>query len=81
MSQQQLNDSIERTRALMQQMQGMSNKEAVIMNLLQSNPQLGLITNLLRNGNNLEGIANSMAQTNGININELIQKLMGGNLI
>ena len=65
----------------MQQMQGMSNKEAVIMNLLQSNPQLGLITNLLRNGNNLEGIANSMAQTNGININELIQKLMGGNLI
>ena len=65
----------------MQQMQGMSNKEAVIMNLLQSNPQLGLVTNLLRNGNNLEGIANSMAQTNGININELIQKLMGGNLI
>ena len=62
----------------MQQMQGMSNKEAVIMNLLQSNPQLGLVTNLLRNGNNLEGIANSMAQTNGININELIQKLMGG---
>lgn len=65
----------------MQQMQGMPNKEAVIMNLLQSNPQLGLITNLLRNGNNLEGIANSMAQVNGININELIQKLMGGNLI
>jgi hypothetical protein len=45
----------------MQQMQGIPNKEAIIMNLLQSNPQLGSIATLLRNGNNLEGIANGMA--------------------
>ena len=36
----QLNESIERTKALMQQMRGMSNQEAVITALLQNNPQL-----------------------------------------
>ena len=78
MSQQQLNESIERTRALMQQMQNIPNKETIITNLLQQNPQLGFLSNMLRNGNNLEGIANNMAQVQGININQLIQQLMGG---
>jgi hypothetical protein len=36
----QLNESIERTKALMQQMKGMPNQEAVITALLQNNPQL-----------------------------------------
>lgn len=37
-SQQQLNESIDRTRALMQQMRGMGNQEVLIANLLQTNP-------------------------------------------
>ena len=36
--QQQLNESIDRTRALMQQMRGFGNQEALIANLLQTNP-------------------------------------------
>ena len=74
---QQLNESIERTRALMQQMSGVSNKEAFITNLLQTNPQLGAIIPLLRNGNSLEGIAKSMAQINGLDINQVIGQLGG----
>lgn len=76
--QQQLNESIERTRALMQQMSSIGNKEAFITNLLQSNPQLSAIIPLLHNGGNLESIATQMAQTNGINLNNLIKKLSGG---
>ena len=50
-------------------MQTIPNKEAIIMNLLQQNPQLGFLSNMLRNGNSLESIANNMAQVQGININ------------
>ena len=75
-SQQPLNESIEQTRALMQQMRGMPNYEAVIARLLQGNPQLGLLTNALRNGNSLEGIARSMASANNIDIKELIGSLL-----
>ena len=53
-------------------MQTIPNKEAIIMNLLQQNPQLGFLSNMLRNGNNLENIANNMAQVQGIDINQLI---------
>ena len=42
-------------------MQTLPNREAMINNLLQSNPQLGIISTMLRNGNNLEGIARQMA--------------------
>ena len=53
-------------------MSGVNNKEAFITNLLQTNPQLGAIIPLLRNGNSLEGIAKSMAQINGLDINQVI---------
>ena len=53
-------------------MHNIPNQETAIMNLLQSNPQLGFISTLLHNGNSLEGIAKSMAATNGVNINQLI---------
>ena len=74
----QLNESIERTKALMQQMKGMPNQEAVITALLQNNPQLQSLIPLLRNGNNLEGIANQMAQMGGFDINQIINQLQGG---
>ena len=77
-SQTQLNESIERTKALMQQMHGMPNQEAVITTLLQNNPQLQSLIPLLRNGNNLEGIARQMAQMGGFDINQIINQLQGG---
>ena len=60
---------------LMQQMKGMRNPEMMIMNLLQQNPQLQSIIPLLRNGNNLEGIAQQMAKENNINMNTLLSQL------
>ena len=75
-SQQQLNESIERTRALMQQMTTMNNKEAVIANLLQNNPQLGSIIPLLSNGTSLENIAIQMARANNIDPNFLLSQLL-----
>ena len=77
-SQQALNESIERARAAMEQFKNVENKEAVIMQLLQQNPQLGGIANLLRNGQSLESIAKSMAQMGGYDINEIIKGLSGG---
>ena len=74
--QQQLNNSIERTRALMQQFKGMGNKEMVISNLLQQYPQLGQLLNMTKNGVSLETIASNMAQMRGFNINEIIQRLL-----
>ena len=73
--QQQLNESIERTKALMNQMKSMPNQEAIIFNLLQQNPQLGFLSNMLRNGNSLEGIAKQIAQYNGYDINTILSQL------
>ena len=64
----------------MQQMSGIGNKEVFITNLLQANPQLSSIIPLLHNGSNLEGIAAQMARVNGIDLNNLIKELSGGNL-
>ena len=77
--QEALNESIARTRAAMEQFKNAPNKEAVIMEILQKNPQLGGIANLLRNGSSLEGIARSMAQAGGYDINQIIKGLEGGN--
>ena len=78
MPQQSLSDSIEHTRALMQQMQSLKNPETIIMNVLQQNPQLGFLSGMLRNGNSLEGIANQIAQAKGYDINQVINQLQGG---
>ena len=48
------------------------------MNLLKQNPQMGFLSNALRNGQSLEGIAKSMAQAGGYDINEIIKGLSGG---
>ena len=75
MSQQQLNESIERTRAIMQGMKNLGNQEVVIANLLQQYPQLGFLSNALKNGNSLEDIAKQMASMKGYDINEILQGL------
>ena len=77
LSQEQLNESIARTRATMQQCRMMNNPEAAMMALLQQNPQLGQLSSLLRQGNSLEGIAKNMAQMGGYDINEIINQLGG----
>ena len=78
MSQQQLNESIERTRAIMQGMKNLGNQEAVIANLLQQYPQLGFLSNAIRNGNSLEAVAQQIANTKGYDINQIISQLQGG---
>ena len=71
----QLNESIGRTRAIMQQFKSVQNKEYIISTLLQQYPQLKFILPALRNGSNLESIANQMAQAAGEDINEIISRL------
>lgn len=61
----------------MAQYRTMNNKEAIITSLLQNNPQLGQISNFLRQGNSLEGIAKGMAQAGGYDINQIINGLGG----
>lgn len=65
----------ERAKLLMQQFKSMPNPQSALTNLIQQNPQLASI---IKNGNNLEGIARSMAQAKGIDINQLINQLQGG---
>ena len=73
--QQQLNESIQYARMLMQQFQQMQNPQTALMNLLQQNPQLKSILPMLHNGNSLENIAKQMAQTNNLDINKIISEL------
>ena len=74
----QLNQSIEATRALMQQVKNAQNPQAMLAQILQNNPSTPFISNLLKNGQNLEGIARSLAQAKGEDINDIIRRLSGG---
>ena len=56
-------------------MKNMPNQEAVITNILQQNPQLGFLSGMLRNGDNLENIAKQIAQFKGYDINTILQRL------
>ena len=76
--QQQLNESIDRTRALMHQFEQAPNKEQMLMSMIQSNPQLGSLATMLHNGNSLEGIAKAMAMNGGYDLNQIINRLTGG---
>ena len=77
-SQQQLNQSIEQVRGMMQQIKGAPNKQAMLAQLLQNNPNTRNIAALLQSNSNLEIMAKQMAQTYGIDINNLIRQLEGG---
>ena len=43
--------------------------------MLLNNPNTPALANLLKNGNNLEGLAKSMAQAGGFNLQEIIKGL------
>lgn len=73
----QLNQSIEQVRGMMQQIQDSQNPQAKLAQMLQNNPNTAAIASMLNNGNSLEGIARSMAQARGIDINQLIKQLGG----
>lgn len=72
----QLDQATAQARMMMQQLQMASNKEAVLKNMISNNPQFAQIANMMKiNPNGLEGIAKQMAQANGIDINQLIERL------
>ena len=74
--QEQLNQSIESVRGMMQQVRGSQNPQEVLAQILQNNPNTGMISQMLSSGNSLENIARQMAQARGVDINDLINKLM-----
>ena len=73
-----LNESIERTRAMMQQVQAAQNPEAMLAQILQNNPNTAAIANMMKGGGSLETIARQMASASNIDINQLIKQLQGG---
>ena len=76
MQQPQLDASIEKVRGMMQLLQMASNKEAMLKQMIQNNPQFAQIAAMMKmNPNGLEGVAKQMAQNNGINLSELMNKL------
>ena len=74
-SQQQLNESIEYVRGLMQQVKNAQNPQAQLAQILQNNPSTAAIANMVNNGGNLEQMARQMAAAQGINIDQLIKQL------
>lgn len=74
--QEQLNQSIESVRGMMQQVRGSQNPQEVLAQILQNNPNTGMISQMLSSGNSLENIARQMAQARGVDINDLVNKLM-----
>ena len=76
MQQPQLDASIEKVRGMMQSLQMASNKEAMLKQMIQNNPQFAQIAAMMKmNPNGLEGVAKQMARQNGINLSELMSKL------
>lgn len=81
MQQPQLDASIEKVRGMMQSLQMASNKEAMLKQMIQNNPQFAQIAAMMKmNSNGLEGVARQMARYNGINLEQLIGQLQGGRL-
>ena len=76
--QQVLNESIERTRAMMAQVKNSPNPQAMLAQILQNNPNTAAISQMLHGGNSLEIIARQMAQAYGEDINNIISRLQGG---
>ena len=74
----QLDQATAQARAMMQQLQMASNKEAILKNIMSNNPQFAQIAAMMKtNPNGLEGVARQMARERGIDLNDLIQKLQG----
>ena len=75
---QSLNNSIAQVRQMMQMVKTAENPQLMLTNILQNNPNSAYISQLLRGGNSLEGIAKMMAQQNGVDINDLIKQISVG---
>ena len=71
----QLNESIEEVRRLMNQMKNTPNADAVLAQALESNPNTAFIANALKS-NNLESIAKNIAKAKNLDINDVIKKLL-----
>lgn len=72
----QLDQATAQARMMMQQLQMASNKEAMLKQMIQNNPQFAQIAAMMKmNPNGLEGVAKQMARQNGINLSELMSKL------
>ena len=66
----------QQVKEMMRQVQNSPNKEAMLMNLLQQNPNIQKISGLIKMGNgNLQQAAQILAQQKGKNLNDLIQEL------
>ena len=76
-NQQQLDNSIAQMRQAMIAIQNSSNQEQALANYIYNNPNSAALAQMLSSGNNLESIARNMAQQYGIDINTVINKLMG----
>lgn len=63
---------------MMRQVKSAQNPQVVLAQIIQNNPNAAAIAGMLHSGNNLENIARQMAQANGVNINDLINRLQGG---
>ena len=61
----------------MNQVKNAQNPQAMLMQILQKNPNTTNLVNLLRNNGNLESIARQMAQASNIDIDSLISQLQG----
>lgn len=63
---------------MMQQIKNAPNQQAMLAQILQNNPNTAMLSSMLKGGGSLESIARQMAQTNNIDINQLIRQLQGG---
>ena len=63
---------------MMQAVKTAENPQLALANILNNNPNTAYISQMLRNGNNLEGIARMMAQQKGVDINDVIRQLSVG---
>ena len=63
---------------MMQAIKTAENPQLALANILNNNPNSAYISQMLRNGNSLEGIARMMAQQKGVDINEVIRQLSVG---
>ena len=72
-----LSQSIEITRALMQQFKNSTDKQAILAQILQNNPNATMIINVLKNNGSLESLAYQIAQQKGYDINDVLKRLGG----
>ena len=71
-----LDASINQVRGMMQYLRSASNQEAAMKQLIENNPQFGQVVNMMKaTPGGLEGVARKMAAAQGINLNDLINKL------